>query len=309
MSATIILDCDPGIDDALAIAFAVGHHGIELAGITTVAGNVTLDKTTANALAVTSFVGAGGVPVTAGCAAPLLRPARHAGHVHGESGLGSAVLPTPGRTAEDGHAIDYIISAIAAAPGEITLVATGPLTNIALALHREPRLARWVRDFVIMGGSAGRGNVSHAAEFNIWVDPEAASVVFGAGWTVRMIGLDVTLRARATAAVQERMGELGVLGADLLLPALARYADSNNTAGEPPVHDVCAVVSVVSPEIFTYTPATVQVETTGRLTSGMTVTEFFPSVIPNAAVATDIDVDRFWDLVLRTYASLSATLG
>jgi len=309
MSATIILDCDPGIDDALAIAFAVGHHGIELAGITTVAGNVTLDKTTANALAVASFVGAGGVPVTAGCAAPLLRPARHAGHVHGESGLGSAVLPPPGRMAEDGHAIDYIVSAIAAAPGEITLVATGPLTNIALALHREPRLPQWVRDFVIMGGSAGRGNVSHAAEFNIWADPEAASVVFGAGWTVRMIGLDVTLRARATAAVQERMGEFGVLGADLLLPALARYADSNNTAGEPPVHDVCAVVSVVSPEIFTYTPAAVQVETTGRLTSGMTVTEFFPSVIPNAAVATDIDVDRFWDLVLRTYASLSATLG
>jgi len=323
MSATIILDCDPGIDDALAIAFAVGHHGIELAGITTVAGNVTLDKTTANALAVASFVGAGGVPVTAGCAAPLLRPARHAGHVHGESGLGSAVLPPPGRTAEDGHAIDYIVSAIAAAPGEITLVATGPLTNIALALHREPRLPQWVRDFVIMGGSAGRGNVSHAAEFNIWADPEAASVVFGAGWTVRMIGLDVTLRARATAAVQERMGEFGVLGADLLLPALARYADSAVTSGGrppappdnpetaegPPVHDVCAVVSVVSPDIFTYTPAAVQVETTGRLTSGMTVTEFFPSVIPNAAVATDIDVDRFWDLVLRTYASLSATLG
>jgi purine nucleosidase len=340
MSATIILDCDPGIDDALAIAFAVGHPGIELAGITTVAGNVALDKTTANALAVASFVGAGGVPVTAGCAAPLLRPARHAGHVHGESGLGSAVLPPPGRAAEDGHAIDYIVSAIAAAPGEITLVATGPLTNIALALHREPRLARWVRDFVIMGGSAGRGNVSHAAEFNIWADPEAASVVFGAGWTVRMIGLDVTLRARATAAVQERMRELGVLGADLLLPALARYADSavapggrppappdkhggvapggrppappgkrGDYAGEPPVHDVCAVVSVVSPEIFTYTPAAVQVETTGRLTSGMTVTEFFPSIIPNAAVATDIDVDRFWDLVLRTYASLAATLG
>jgi purine nucleosidase len=320
MSTTIILDCDPGIDDALAIAFAVGHQGIDLAGITTVAGNVGLDKTTANALAVASFTGAAGVPVTAGCAAPLMREGRRAGHVHGESGLGGAVLPPPARAAEDGHAIDFIIERIAAAPGEVTLVATGPLTNIGLALGREPRLARWVRDFVIMGGSAGRGNVTPAAEFNIWADPEAAAIVFGAGWTVRMIGLDVTLRARATAAVQERMRDFrrmrdfGKLGADLVLPALSRYADSGSAAPggrppEPPVHDVCAVLAVVSPGVFTYTPAAVQVETTGRLTSGMTVTDFSPSIIPNAAVATDIDVERFWDEVMRTYASLAAALG
>jgi inosine-uridine nucleoside N-ribohydrolase len=309
MSTTIILDCDPGIDDALAIAFAVGHQEIELAGITTVAGNVGLDKTTANALAVASFTGASGVPVTAGCAAPLMREARQAGHVHGESGLGGAVLPPPTREAEDGHAIDFIIERVAAAPGEITLVATGPLTNIALALGREPRLARWVREFVIMGGSAGRGNVTPAAEFNIWADPEAAAIVFGAGWTVRMIGLDVTLRARATGAVQQRMRDFGRLGTDLVLPALSRYADSADSVGEPPVHDVCAVLCVVSPEVFTYTSAQVQVETTGWLTSGMTVTDFSPSIIPNAAVATDIDVDRFWDEVMRTYASLAAVLG
>jgi purine nucleosidase len=308
MSTAIVLDCDPGIDDALAIAFAAGHPEIELAGITTVAGNVGLAKTTANALAVASFVGATGVPVTAGCPAPLLRPALGAGHVHGESGLGGAVLPAPTRKAEDGHAIDFIIDTLAAAPGEITLVAIGPLTNVALALRREPRLPQWVRDFVIMGGSAGRGNVNHAAEYNIWADPEAASVVFGAGWTVRMIGLDVTLRARATAAVQERMRGFGALGAELLLPALAQYADSNNTAGEPPVHDVCALVSVADPSVFTYTPASVQVETIGRLTSGMTVTDFSSSLIPNALVATGIDVDRFWDLVLQTYGSLSRSL-
>jgi purine nucleosidase len=309
MSTTIILDCDPGIDDALAIAFAAGHPGIELAGLTTVAGNVELAKTTANALAVASFVGAPDVPVTAGCAAPLLRPALHAGHVHGESGLGGAVLPPPSRKAEDGHAIDFIIERVAAAPGEITLVATGPLTNIGLALHREPRLAQWVRDFVIMGGSAGRGNVNHAAEFNIWADPEAASMVFGAGWTVRMIGLDVTLRALATAGIQERMRGFGVLGAELLLPALGQYADSHSATGEPPVHDVCAVVSVAEPSVFTYTPASVQVETTGRLTSGMTVTDFSASVIPNALVATDIDVDRFWGMVLDAYESLAGHLG
>ena len=150
--------------------------------------------------------------------------------------------------------------------------------------------------------------MNHAAEYNIWADPEAASIVFGAGWTVRMIGLDVTLRARATAAVQERMREFGALGAELLLPALGQYADSHTT-GAPAVHDVCAVVSVAAPSVFTYTPASVQVETTGRLTSGMTVTDFSPSISPNALVATDIDVDRFWKLVLETYESLAARMG
>jgi purine nucleosidase len=310
MTTTVVLDCDPGIDDALAIAFAAGHPEIELAGITTVAGNVELAKTTANALAVASFAGVADVPVTAGCAGPLLRQARAAGHVHGESGLGGAVLPAPPHGPRDGHAVDFIIERAAAAPGEVTLVATGPLTNVALAVRREPRLPGWVRDFVIMGGSAGRGNVNHAAEFNMWADPEAAAMVFAAGWTVRMIGLDVTLRARATASVQERMRSLGALGSTLLLPALALYADSHNTAaGEPPVHDVCAVVSVAEPSVFSYTPALVQVETTGALTSGMTVTDFSASASTNALVATDIDVDRFWDLVLRTYGSLAGSMG
>src|SRR6185312_3870928 len=154
MAQRIILDCDPGIDDALAIAFAHGHPGIELVGITTVAGNVGLAKTTANALAVSEFVGAAGTPVTAGCAGPLLRPALDARHVHGDSGLGGAVLAPAAASPAPGHAIDYIVGTVSAAPGEITLVATGPLTNIALAVKREPRLADWVRRFVIMGGSA-----------------------------------------------------------------------------------------------------------------------------------------------------------
>lgn len=309
MSTRIIHDCDPGIDDALAIAFGIGHPEIEFTGITTVAGNVGLAKTTANALAVASFAGAPDIPVTAGCPTPLLRPALDAGHVHGESGLGGAVLPVPPHGPRDGHAIDFIIGQIAAAPGEITLVATGPLTNVALAVRREPRLPEWVRDFVIMGGSAERGNVNHAAEYNIWADPEAAAIVFAAGWTVRMIGLDVTLQARATAAVQERMRSFGKLGSELLLPALAQYADSNNTAGEPPVHDVCAVVSVTDPSVFTYTPALVRVETTGTWTSGMTVTDFEATGGQNTLVATGIDADKFWDLVLGTYGSLAVSMN
>jgi purine nucleosidase len=304
MSTRIILDCDPGIDDALAIAFAAGSPEIELAGITTVAGNVALEKTTANALAVASFVGETDVPVTPGSPGPLLRPALHAGDVHGDSGLGGAVLPAPARTAENGHAIDFIVNAIAAAPGEITLVATGPLTNIGLALRREPRLATWVRDFVIMGGSASRGNMNHAAEFNIWADPEAAAIVFNAGWTVQMIGLDVTLLARASLAIQERMRLLGALGSELLLPAIGQYRDSADTTGEPPVHDVCAIVSIAEPAAFSFTPALVQVETHGTFTSGMTVTDFAPAVTPNASVATAVDTDRFWKVVLDAYGKL-----
>src|SRR5579864_3269577 len=301
MATRIILDCDPGIDDALAIAFAHGHPGIDLVGITTVAGNVGLARTTTNALAVCEYVGAAGTPVTAGCAGPLLRPALDARQVHGESGLGGAVLPAPAASPAPGHAIDYIIETIRAAPGQITLVATGPLTNIALAVKREPRLADWVREFVIMGGSAGRGNVTPAAEYNIWADPEAAAAVFRAGWTVVVLGLDVTLRTGATPAVLQRMRELGPLGTQLLLPALDQYKSVSEPSG-PPVHDVCAVAWVAQPGLFGLVPARVQVELAGQFTAGMTVTDFDLSEADggNALVAMHIDVDRFWEATLGT---------
>jgi purine nucleosidase len=309
MATRIILDCDPGIDDALAIAFAHGHPGIELAGITTVAGNVGLARTTANALAVCEFIGAAGTPVTAGCAGPLLRPALDARQVHGESGLGGATLPPPAASPAAGHAIDYIIDTVRAAPGEITLVATGPLTNIALALRREPRLADWARGFVIMGGSSGRGNQTPAAEYNIWADPEAAAVAFGAGWTVVMLGLDVTLRTGASAAVLDRMRGLGRLGTDLLLPALDQYRSVGEEAG-PPVHDVCTVAWIAQPELFGLVPAQVQVETAGRLTSGMTVTDFnVPGAAGgNARVATRIDVAGFWELALGAFGRVALSM-
>ena len=311
MATKIILDCDPGIDDALAIAFAHGHPGIELVGITSVAGNVGLAKTTANALAVCEFIGAAGTPVTAGCDGPLVRPAIDAREVHGDSGLGGARLPAPARGPAPGHAIDYIIDTIGAAPGEITLVATGPLTNIALAVKREPRLAGWVRDFAIMGGSSGRGNVTPAAEYNIWADPEAAAAVFRADWTVTMLGLDVTLRTGATAAVRQRMRDLGRLGTELLLPALEQYMSVSEPGG-PPVHDVCAVAWVAQPDVFGLAPARVQVETVGQLTAGMTVTDFEVAGLAdggNARVATHIDVDRFWELTLGVYAEVAAAMG
>jgi purine nucleosidase len=331
----IILDCDPGIDDALAIAFAVGHPGLELCGITTVAGNVGLDLTTPNAQRVCEFIGAAGIPVTPGSPAPLLRPPMDARHVHGDTGLGGMRLPPPAARPSGGHAIDFLIETIGAAPGEITLVATGPLTNIALAVRREPRLVSQVRDFVIMGGSAGRGNVTPAAEFNIATDPEAAAIVFRAGWTVTMVGLDVTLQARATPAVRDRMRLLGPLADELLLPGLEKYAPDADplpaapktgsraaegdpeaaghaarTPAGPAIHDVCAVAHVANAGLLGCVPARVEVETVGRWTSGMTVTDFRPTAAEhNALVATEIDVSAFWELALGAYSRLAATMG
>jgi len=342
----IIIDCDPGIDDALALVFAHGDPGLEVCGITTVAGNVGLDVTTANALRVRDFIGMGDVPVVPGSTRPLLRPPLQARHVHGETGLGSAKLPEALSGPAPGHAVDFLVDTISAAPGEITLIAVGPLTNIALALRREPALTSLVRDFVIMGGSAGRGNTTPAAEFNMLADPEAAAIVFGAGWTVTMIGLDVTLQTRVTAAVRDRLRGLGRLAGDLLLPSLAGYRTigpaDEGPAGEgradggladagpavpggtrapagtgwpddlidPAVHDVCAVARVTSPGLISCAPALVEVETTGRLTSGMTVTDFSaPPARHNAMVGTGIHVDGFWDLVLAAYQRVAAGMA
>jgi purine nucleosidase len=326
MPEKIILDCDPGIDDALAIVFAVGSPDLDLVGVTTVAGNVGLDKTTANALSLREFLGAGW-PVTPGSAVPLLRPAMDGAHVHGRAGLGTAVLPPAKHHADAGHAVDFIIDMVLAAPGEITLVATGPLTNVALALRREPRLSGLVRDFVIMGGSSSRGNVTPAAEFNIAVDPDAAAIVFSAGWTVTMIGLDVTLRARADQAVRSRLGSLGRLASELLLPCLAGYADGEIAEGvlaegavddaaesaprraDPAVHDLCAVAHVARPGLLGCDAAHVEIETMGRWTTGMTVIDFRgPVPARNALVATAIDVPAFWDTVFDAYGRVAKGL-
>ena len=304
----VILDCDPGIDDAFAIAFGCGHPGLELCGVTTVAGNVGLDRTTGNALAVLEFLGRKDVPVAAGSPVPLLRPFTDAHDVHGETGLGTARLPAPRGQPVAAHAVDFLIERIAAAPGEVTLVATGPLTNIALAVRRHPPLVTQVADFVIMGGSVGPGNVTPAAELNIWCDPEAAAIVFAAGWRVTMAGLDVTHQALATAEVRDRLRPLGRLSDELLLPGLRGYQSLADAAGQP-VHDVCALALVAAPGLFGCRPAQVEVETQGRWTAGMTVTDFGADA-HNALVAMSVDAAGFWDMVVgalhRTAAAMDA---
>src|SRR5450830_1528231 len=182
MAKKILLDCDPGLDDALALLLAHGDPGLELVGVTTVGGNVGIRQTTANALALREYLGFGTVPVAAGAGKPLVGEVREASHMHGETGLGSVRLPDSTLPASKQHAVDLIIETLRATPGAIHLVATGPLTNIALALEKEPAVARWAASFTIMGGSFTRGNATPAAEFNIYADPEAARVVFDGDW-------------------------------------------------------------------------------------------------------------------------------
>ncbi|GAA3676481.1 nucleoside hydrolase [Nonomuraea antimicrobica] len=305
----VLIDCDPGIDDALALALAAGSpDALDVVGVTTVGGNVDLPLTTANALALREFLRMGDVPVTPGSAGALLRHTVRATQVHGTTGLGDVVLPAPRLGPSEGHAVDFIVDTLRAAPGEITLVAVGPLTNVALAVRREPRVVEWARDLVIMGGSYTRGNRTPAAEFNMLADPEAAAIVFEAGWTVTMLGLDVTLSALVTTEVLERMRPLGRL-ADLLVPA-AQFYGVVTAEGGPAIHDACAVAYVLDPGLFTCVPAVVNVETTGEFTRGMTVTDFrVGDRKANALVATSLNVPAFWDLVVGAYERLADRLG
>jgi purine nucleosidase len=298
----LLLDCDPGLDDALALLLAHGDPQLELVGVTTVGGNVVLDHTTRNALELREYLGFTAVPVASGAAGPLVREAKNAAEVHGIGGLGDVILPKAELAPDDAHAVDLIINTLADAPGEIHLVGVGPLTNIALALRQEPRIAQWAASFVIMGGSFTRGNTTPAAEFNIYADPEAAAEVFAADWTPVMVGLDLTLQALVTDTIKQRMLELGALGRELVVPLATFWNDPQDPDwGGQAVHDVCAVAYISRPDLFRTVPARVEVETEGRWTAGMTVTDFRSS-IPNASVAVELEVDRFWDYVLAQYA-------
>jgi purine nucleosidase len=308
VASRIILDCDPGHDDAMAILLAAGSRQIELAGITTVAGNQTLDKTTRNACVVATIAGLRDVPVVAGCAGPLLRQLHTAEGYHGESGLDGPEPIAPTVPVTEGHAVDFLIDSLMAAPGELTLVATGPLSNLALALRKEPAIAGAVREVVIMGGAYSRGNVSPAAEFNIFVDPEAAAIVFGAPWPVTMIGLDLTHQATCSEETQAAICSIGSPAARFV-DALLRFfrVAYREQAGmqDPPVHDACAVAYVADPGLFETRPASVEIELQGALTTGMTVVDFTPRPGPERRVAVSLDAPAFWEALLDAVARIT----
>lgn len=304
MVRKIILDCDPGHDDAIAMLLAHGSPEVELMAVTTVVGNQTLDKVTRNARAVAELAGITGVPIAAGAARPLVRPVEVASSIHGESGMDGPVLPEPTMPLDPRHAVDVIIEVVMShEPGEITLVPTGGLTNIALAARKEPRIVERVREVVLMGGGLHVGNWSSVAEFNIVIDPEAAHVVFGEAWPVVMVGLDLTHQAVATQDVVDRIRALGTAQSRFVVELLEFFQAAYETEQgfpHPPVHDPCAVAYVIDPSIMQTVRVPIDVELTGTLTRGMTVADFrrpAPEDCTTSA-ATVLDRDRFWDLVV-----------
>jgi purine nucleosidase len=302
MAFPLLLDCDPGLDDALALLLAHGDPNLDLVAVTTVGGNVGLEGTTRNALQLREYLGFPDVPVAAGAAGPLSGPTRDAAAVHGASGLGNVTLPDALLSASDIPAVDLIIATLRDAPGTVHLVATGPLTNIALALRREPRIAEWAASFIIMGGSYTRGNATPAAEFNIYADPDAAAEVFAAGWTVVMVGLDLTLQAIVHDGIVGRMNSLGRLGTELIAPLATFWTNPLDDEWDgQALHDVCAVAYLARPDLFVSRPARVDVELAGQFTRGETVVDF-GSDDPNAIVPTRLDVDGFWDYVHQAWA-------
>ncbi|GAB3261859.1 nucleoside hydrolase [Arthrobacter pigmenti] len=304
MPPRIILDCDPGHDDAIAMLLAHGNPDIELLAVTTVAGNQTLEKVTRNALAIAHIAGITDVPVAAGSARPFIRTLRTAADIHGESGLDGPSLPDSALELDERHAVDLIIDTVMKHDaGTVTLVPTGPLTNIALAVRKEPRIADRVREVVLMGGGYHAGNQTAAAEFNVFVDPEAAHIVFNETWPLTMVGLDLTHQALATDDVTNRITALGTGPARFVNELLGFYAGAHQHAQEanfPPVHDPCAVARVIAPSVMTTRRAPLDVELSGSLTLGMTVADFRipPPVDCTTSVAVDLDTERFWDLVI-----------
>lgn len=248
--------------------------------------------------------------MAAGADRPLVRVAATAEHVHGSRGLGSVSLPAAALRASDTHGVDFIIETLAASPGEVHLVATGPLTNIALALQREPRITQWAASFTIMGGSFTRGNATPAAEFNIFADPDAAAIVFDAGWQVVMIGLDLTLQAIVTEGIEQRMLALGPLGTELVQPLATFWTNPLDDEWDgQALHDVCAVAYIARPDLFTSSLAHVDVETRGEFTNGMTLVDFSAEQTGrsiNALVPRRLEVDAFWDYVLGSWGLVAA---
>ena len=301
MSVRILLDCDPGHDDAIALLLALASPELELLGVTTVAGNQTLEKTTANAIRVLELVGRDDVPVAAGAARPLVREPFVAAYVHGETGLdGTDLAPARGR-AVDEHAVDFLAEHV----NGVTLVATGPLTNVALLLARYPG-SRPER-IVLMGGAIAEGNVTPAAEFNVWADPEAAKRVFASGIELTMVGLDVTHKALVAAQHKERLRAAGRVGRTVaeLLDFYDRFHREVYGFDGSPIHDAVALAYAFRPDLLETRHLNVEIDCESELCRGRTVVDVWRRTgrEPNAHVAVEIDAPGFLELLLERIAA------
>jgi inosine-uridine nucleoside N-ribohydrolase len=301
----VLIDCDPGHDDAIALLLALASPEVEILGVSTVAGNQTLDKTTANAIRVLEFAGRAEIPVAAGADRPLVREQTVAANVHGVTGLDGPDLPPAQGSPVEQHAADFLAEKIREADGEVTLVPVGPLTNVALmlALHPDARPER----IVLMGGAIAEGNVTPAAEFNIWCDPEAASRVFASGIEVTMVGLDVTHKALFTGAHRDRLsGRVGKMVTELLGFYNTFHTNVYGFDGSP-IHDALAVAQVLRPGIVETAHRNVEIDVESELCRGRTVVDLWRRTEreANCLVGVDVDADGFLDLLVERINSLS----
>jgi inosine/uridine nucleosidase len=309
MAVPVIVDCDPGHDDALAILLAGGDPRIHLLAITTVAGNQTLEKTTLNARRVCTVAGITGVPVAAGCDRPLVAEPQVAADVHGASGLDGPTFGEPTVPLAGEHAVSLMRRILLGHPEPVTLVTLGPLTNVATLLRDHPEVRPGIREIVAMGGSTERGNITPYGEFNIVVDPEAADIVLRSGVPVTICGLNVTHQARVTPAVIARLRELDTELARTCVDLMLFFAETYRRVfgfPEPPLHDPVAVARVIDPALVECVSAPVAVELAGTHTRGATVVDLhrLTGAEANAQVAIHLHRDTFWELIVNSVQTL-----
>ncbi|MGZ9809842.1 nucleoside hydrolase [Pseudoroseicyclus sp. H15] len=309
MARKIIIDTDPGQDDAVAILLALASPELEVVGITAVAGNVPLALTQRNARIVCELAGRPDIKVFAGCDRPMGRPLTTAEHVHGGTGLDGVEVYEPDMPLAEGHAVDFIIEAVRAAPGEITLCPLGPLTNIATALQKAPDIAEKIAAIVLMGGAYFEvGNITPAAEFNIYVDPEAATIVFASGIPITVLPLDATHKVLTNKARIERFRALGEVGETVAAwtDFFERFDVAKYGGEGAPLHDPCVIAWLLKPELFSGREINVEIEVDSELTRGMTVADWWGVTDrpKNALFIGDADAAGFFDLLTESLARL-----
>jgi ribosylpyrimidine nucleosidase len=305
----IILDCDPGHDDAIAILLAGSSPVIDLLGVTVVAGNQTLDKTFTNALQVCQYLDLD-VPVYKGCGQPMIRDKQIvAADIHGESGLDGPEFAALTKKGEQQHAVNYIIDTLLASDGDVTMVTTGPMTNLAMAMRLCPDILPKIHEVVIMGGTYQLGNMTPAAEFNVLADGDAAHVVFTSGCPIMMAGLDVTRKVLCLPSIVERMGKNGNRAAKLFVDLMLFF---NKTQKEVfgwdggPLHDPVTIAYLIDPTVLTTKACFTQIDIRSEQSYGRTNCDIFNIFkrTPNSLIAIDIDVAKFWDIIeggIRAY--------
>jgi purine nucleosidase len=314
MTTRIIIDTDPGVDDALAFLLALASPEIQLEALTTTQGNVTLEKATHNALSVLELACAGHIPVASGSLLPLVQPLLAFPSVHGESGLGNACLPEPQAKPVPGHAVDYLIERVLAEPKQLSIFPIGPLTNIAMAIRKEPRFAQAVKELVIMGGAIlEHGNLTPLAEFNIYVDPHAAHIVFHAGIPITLIPLDVTHKCLLKQGHIDRLMKIDSPVSRFVRDAVEVYLEASYALGYEgsAMHDPLTLATVIAPELLTLKEYYVDVDISGGVSMGKTFADILDLLKKpaNMKVAMNVRGEEFIELFVQRMETLSRKIS